>query len=525
MPPAVFKTVCGALLRRPGWVRFPSIPAKVSLDDSQDDSHSSEPLHASPDDLGQVSAGLARTSVDSSHALVVAVAVIPLTPPSPSDSRARGWFRHDCSQQDSTKEVFGRSRVRHDITCFLEQSCHHGRAKLHQKSSVPLRKAITEPTKEVGRQEEGLSARQERRDGGGACHFVRCDTQRLEARDSQSLLVSKAAVDRWAADPCPLGDHAERRFGQAATSDTAQSRSNDCVVQRRIARATHACHPCTRELDYSSDLEFMFASGAPTPAPSRAYEWAFTRPSNGIGSIQVAYSRPPRSGPEKDLLHLFLGALPFHAHAGLMTTLFVEPALESGRPDLVVVIWERSLFENLTAAVLTSRELRLVHHLSVVGTRSLSDLTQDLPWLGPSAVANLVATGFVTIRNGVVRIRPLDEIFGVRALIAVEAKIRDWRQVLVQSRVNRWFASESYVLIPTPTPSLLAVAKDYGVGVLSVSNVGVKLHSPMAAVSGLPTSYGSWVFNEHVRNLTVGPGGRSASTRSDVALEYVSRAY
>src|SRR5436190_9055567 len=29
--PAVFKTVCGALLRRPGWVRFPSIPAKFSV--------------------------------------------------------------------------------------------------------------------------------------------------------------------------------------------------------------------------------------------------------------------------------------------------------------------------------------------------------------------------------------------------------------------------------------------------------------------------------------------------------------
>ena len=26
--PADFKTVCGALLRRPGWVRFPSIPVK-----------------------------------------------------------------------------------------------------------------------------------------------------------------------------------------------------------------------------------------------------------------------------------------------------------------------------------------------------------------------------------------------------------------------------------------------------------------------------------------------------------------
>jgi hypothetical protein len=46
--PAVFKTVCGALLRRPGWVRFPSIPAKsgvdYSQDDSQVDSHSSDYL-------------------------------------------------------------------------------------------------------------------------------------------------------------------------------------------------------------------------------------------------------------------------------------------------------------------------------------------------------------------------------------------------------------------------------------------------------------------------------------------------
>ena len=33
--PTVFKTVCGALLRRPGWVRFPSIPAKLPTRGSQ----------------------------------------------------------------------------------------------------------------------------------------------------------------------------------------------------------------------------------------------------------------------------------------------------------------------------------------------------------------------------------------------------------------------------------------------------------------------------------------------------------
>src|SRR5713226_851238 len=38
LSPAVFKTVCGALLRRPGWVRFPSIPASFGRNDSQTDS-------------------------------------------------------------------------------------------------------------------------------------------------------------------------------------------------------------------------------------------------------------------------------------------------------------------------------------------------------------------------------------------------------------------------------------------------------------------------------------------------------
>src|SRR2546429_3751885 len=40
--PAVFKTVCGALLRRPGWVRFPSIPAKFFGCDSQLDSQAAD---------------------------------------------------------------------------------------------------------------------------------------------------------------------------------------------------------------------------------------------------------------------------------------------------------------------------------------------------------------------------------------------------------------------------------------------------------------------------------------------------
>src|SRR5438093_6670964 len=53
--PAVFKTVCGALLRRPGWVRFPSIPAKFDCHDSQDDSNSRGRLQAPANAFGRTS--------------------------------------------------------------------------------------------------------------------------------------------------------------------------------------------------------------------------------------------------------------------------------------------------------------------------------------------------------------------------------------------------------------------------------------------------------------------------------------
>jgi hypothetical protein len=64
---AVFKTVCGALLRRPGWVRFPSIPANSSDFDSQDDSHSGALACTSASIRGRF--GLAAAFCFNSHKL------------------------------------------------------------------------------------------------------------------------------------------------------------------------------------------------------------------------------------------------------------------------------------------------------------------------------------------------------------------------------------------------------------------------------------------------------------------------
>jgi len=68
---AVFKTVCGALLRRPGWVRFPSIPAKSVVNDSQDDSHSGGRRHALTDGGGSSRTVLVQAVANATEAFPI----------------------------------------------------------------------------------------------------------------------------------------------------------------------------------------------------------------------------------------------------------------------------------------------------------------------------------------------------------------------------------------------------------------------------------------------------------------------
>src|SRR5271169_4258434 len=49
--------------------------------------------------------------------------------------------------------------------------------------------------------------------------------------------------------------------------------------------------------------------------------------------------RQIRQGPERKLVEAFLEELPFSTPRGCHATVFCEPRIESGFPDLVVVLW------------------------------------------------------------------------------------------------------------------------------------------------------------------------------------------
>lgn len=180
--------------------------------------------------------------------------------------------------------------------------------------------------------------------------------------------------------------------------------------------------------------------------------------------------------------------------------LFREPELPTGCPDVVVVYSSRSTMKSAGRPALSEETLRLLHHIHRNPGVSVVDVTSDLclsmSRLGKTIDA-LLAREFIHIDGGGLWPEPRPHVFPVRSIIAIEAKMRDWRRALDQATANTWFASESFVLLPRRNcfDGIAAEAEQRGVGVLSYDGAGVEVVLP-ARVLPIPSSYGSWLFNE-----------------------------
>ncbi len=85
--------------------------------------------------------------------------------------------------------------------------------------------------------------------------------------------------------------------------------------------------------------------------------------------------------------------------------------------------------------------------------------------------------------------------FAASKIIAVEAKVGKWSEVLNQALLNTWFASKSYVLVPNlPSEPQLAAARRLGIGVCSLHDREVR--EVASESTHLPRSYASWMLND-----------------------------
>ena len=235
----------------------------------------------------------------------------------------------------------------------------------------------------------------------------------------------------------------------------------------------------------------------------------FTSSNSRIGLL----ARNGTVGPEADLVEAFRKYVPscFRWKKGNVA-IFYEPQLETGFPDLVVVQYLPRTFRAWSKArsELRPLDLKVLHHLLRVKG---ADSAALFGTLGVDARGLLAALERLLDAEMITRARhtwtpyPLSKMFGLLSIVAVEAKIKNWRDAFKQGHLNLWFASESYILSPVEKPSsvVLERARRTGVGVFLLNGMKVR-RLQSAQKNCVPVSYGSWMFNEWVgRHLNGGP--------------------
>ncbi len=215
----------------------------------------------------------------------------------------------------------------------------------------------------------------------------------------------------------------------------------------------------------------------------------------GVGAL----FRRRRPGPESRLVLQFLEQLPLLPPRGCKITVFCEPRLESGFPDLVLVIWNVATANrwNSNRASLSNHDIRLLHFIHSQRSRSArySVLRRLFPRRIEASLDRLLSARLVRKQSNIYAASSLSYAFAVRRIIAVEAKMSGWSAAVDQAFLNTWFASDSYVLLPRIlVDRAFCFAKSRGVRICSPGDAIAS--TPLTPRRCLPRSYASWLFNE-----------------------------
>ena len=228
---------------------------------------------------------------------------------------------------------------------------------------------------------------------------------------------------------------------------------------------------------------------------------------------QNEYSREPhlvrfrktRQGPEADLLdHLIAEQRWVRPGAPTRVLHLIEPQIGIGFPDLIVAVFDPKNIRHRNPRF-ELRDLKIIQFLS--SRLKPVRMTEAERKLGIPAtklrrrLARLSRMGVVRLREEQVVYLNDERLFFLDQIIAIEAKVKNWKIALHQAQMNQLFASASYVMLPekiamTARESFAAIGSP---GLLAPSN-GDIVCMKKASIYPLPQSVYSWMVNEMVRN-------------------------
>ena len=212
---------------------------------------------------------------------------------------------------------------------------------------------------------------------------------------------------------------------------------------------------------------------------------------------KIVHFRKPRPGPELNLIDAFLDSMVLRVPRGHSAYVFREAKLESGFPDLIIVVWKGNIADHWTCERqhVNTADLRIMHFLHQQNGAE-DQIVREL--YGEKIEANLnrlLDADLIQLKKGIWMPAKVTKAYAVSHIIAIEAKIGKWADVLMQASLNTWFASKSYILLPKmPCTRRLDEARSFGVNVCTLDNP--EMLNVDSERNCLPRSYASWLLNE-----------------------------
>lgn len=188
--------------------------------------------------------------------------------------------------------------------------------------------------------------------------------------------------------------------------------------------------------------------------------------------------------------------------------IFVEPHIETGYPDLVIVeyylppsdIWcnARMCLNNTDLKILMHVVSSRTSYLSISSICELLGFTDDTVYRSLKKL-NKCKLVYLSKSQKTVRKVALEKWCRVKKIIAIEGKIDKWQRAIEQANRNTWFATESYVLLNKAhcNQKVYDICKHQGIGIVLQNG---KIDTVLKSKQGMfPISYASIQFNEWIQ--------------------------
>ena len=181
--------------------------------------------------------------------------------------------------------------------------------------------------------------------------------------------------------------------------------------------------------------------------------------------------------------------------------LFIEPQLDSGYPDIVIVeyyplkndCWDSKRYD------LTNTDLKVLFEINSIRYANIGELAKRLGFEFDE-IHKISDCNLIRLSKNELSVRKLSikKYCRISKIISVEAKINKWNEAIVQANRNIWFSTESYILINKNACSIATIEKctENRIGVISFNrSFKVMLKSQKQK---FPVSYASLQFNEMI---------------------------